>query len=42
MMTGFSPDSVEVVARRLGAMGVLRKPFDVDDLRTALMHARGR
>ena len=32
MMTGFSPDSVEVVARRLGAMGVLKKPFDVDDL----------
>jgi two-component system response regulator PilR (NtrC family) len=42
MMTGFSPDSVEVVARRLGAMGVLRKPFDVDDLRTAVMNARVR
>jgi CheY-like chemotaxis protein len=39
MMTGFLPDSVEVLARRLGAMGVLRKPFDVDDLRTAVMHA---
>jgi len=42
MMTGFSPDSVEVVARRLGATGVLRKPFDVDDLRTAVMNARAR
>jgi len=42
MMTGFSPDSVEVVARRFGAMGVLRKPFDLDDLRTAVMNARVR
>jgi CheY-like chemotaxis protein len=39
MMTGFSPESVEVVAKRLGAMGVLRKPFDVDDLRTAVLNA---
>jgi DNA-binding response OmpR family regulator len=40
MMTGFVPDSVDVVARRLGAVGVLRKPFDVDDLRTAVMNAK--
>lgn len=42
VITGFSPDSVEVVARRLGAMGVLRKPFDMDDLRTAIVNARAR
>jgi len=39
MMTGFAPDSVSVVAQRLGALGVLRKPFDVDDLRMAVMNA---
>ncbi len=42
MMTGFAPESVEIVARRLGAAGVLRKPFDVDDLRTAVMNAKPR
>jgi len=42
LMTGFSPTSVEVVAKRLGAVGVLRKPFDVDDLRTAVMIARSK
>ena len=41
MMTGFYPESVEVVAKRLGAIGVLRKPFDLDDLRTAVMNAHG-
>jgi DNA-binding response OmpR family regulator len=40
MMTGFYPNSVEVIAKRLGALGVLRKPFDLDDLRTALMNAQ--
>jgi two-component system, response regulator, stage 0 sporulation protein F len=40
MMTGFCPSSVEVVAKRLGALGVFRKPFDLDDLRTALMNAQ--
>jgi hypothetical protein len=25
--------------KRLGAMGVLKKPFDLDDLRTAVMNA---
>jgi DNA-binding response OmpR family regulator len=42
VITGFSPDSVEIVARRLGAMAVLRKPFDMDDLRTAVVNARPR
>lgn len=41
MMTGFAPDSVEVVAKRLGAIGVIRKPFDIDDLRMAVMNVRG-
>jgi two-component system, response regulator, stage 0 sporulation protein F len=40
LMTGFAPRSVGIVARRLGAVGVLEKPFDVDDLRTAVMNAR--
>jgi CheY-like chemotaxis protein len=40
MMTGFAPESVRIVAKRLGAVGVLSKPFDVDDLRTAVMNAR--
>jgi len=39
MMTGFAIESVGVVARRLGALGVLGKPFDVDDLRMAVMNA---
>jgi CheY-like chemotaxis protein len=39
MMTAFCPSSVEVVAKRLGAVGVLRKPFDLDDLRTAVLNA---
>jgi CheY-like chemotaxis protein len=40
VMTGFAPESVRIVAKRLGAVGVLSKPFDVDDLRTAVMNAR--
>jgi DNA-binding response OmpR family regulator len=40
MMTGFCPDSVDVVAKRLGAIAVLRKPFGLDALRTALLRAR--
>jgi DNA-binding response OmpR family regulator len=39
LMTGFSPRTVEIVAKRLGATGVLEKPFDADDLRTAVMNA---
>jgi DNA-binding response OmpR family regulator len=42
MMTGFYPDSVDIVAKRLGAMGVLRKPFDLGDLRAAVTKARER
>jgi two-component system response regulator (stage 0 sporulation protein F) len=41
MMTAFCPSSVEVVAKRLGASGVLQKPFDLDDLRTAVINAHG-
>jgi DNA-binding response OmpR family regulator len=41
MMTGFSPESVETVAKSLGAAGVLRKPFDLDALRAAVSAARG-
>lgn len=40
MMTGFAPSSVAAVAKRLGAVGVLRKPFDADDLRTAVLNAK--
>ena len=40
LMTGFAPDAVGVVAKRFGALGVLGKPFDVDDLRTAVLNAR--
>ena len=39
LMTVLADESVHIVARRLGAVGVLRKPFDVDDLRTAVMNA---
>jgi DNA-binding response OmpR family regulator len=39
MMTGFCPESVEVVAKRLGAIGFLRKPFDLHALRTAVINA---
>jgi CheY-like chemotaxis protein len=39
LMTVLADDSVHTLARRLGAVGVLHKPFDVDDLRTAVMNA---
>jgi DNA-binding response OmpR family regulator len=39
MMTGFPSDSVRTVAKRLGAKGVLKKPFDADDLRAAVVNA---
>jgi CheY-like chemotaxis protein len=39
LMTVLADESVRTVARRLGAVGVLRKPFDADDLRTAVMNA---
>jgi DNA-binding response OmpR family regulator len=37
--TGFAHESVGIVARRLGAMAVLTRPFDVDDLRAAVSKA---
>ncbi len=40
MMTGFAPASVAAVAKRLGAVGVLKKPFDADDLRAAIQTAQ--
>lgn len=40
LMTAMGDDSVHTLARRLGAVCVLRKPLDVDDLRTAVLNAR--
>jgi CheY-like chemotaxis protein len=41
VITGLSNQgSVDVIAKKLGAIGVLHKPFDIDDLRTALLLAR--
>lgn len=40
MMTVVSDESIHTVARRLGAVGVLNKPFDADDLLTAVRNAR--
>lgn len=39
LMTVLADRSVHIVARRLGAVGVLRKPFNADDLRTAIVGA---
>ncbi len=39
LMTVLDDYSIHIVARRLGALGVLRKPFDMDDLRTAVVNA---
>ena len=39
VVTVFGDDSMHIVARRLGAVGVLRIPFDVDDFRTAVVNA---
>jgi CheY-like chemotaxis protein len=39
LMTVLKDPSVHIVAKRLGAVGVLGKPFDVDDLRTAILNA---
>jgi CheY-like chemotaxis protein len=39
LMTVLADESIESVARSLGAVGILRKPFDVDDLRTAVLNA---
>ena len=40
LITVFADTSVRTVAERLGATGVLKKPFDMDDLRTAVVNAR--
>jgi DNA-binding response OmpR family regulator len=39
LMTVLTDESIDSVARSLGAIGILRKPFDVDDLRTAVINA---
>jgi DNA-binding response OmpR family regulator len=39
LMTVLEDESIHLVARRLGALGVLCKPFDMDDLRTAVVNA---
>jgi CheY-like chemotaxis protein len=39
LITALADESVRTVARRLGAIGVLRKPFDTDDLLTAVLNA---
>ncbi len=39
LITVLTDDSLHVVARRLGAVGVLHKPFDPDDLLTAVHNA---
>lgn len=39
LMTVMGDGSVQTLARRLGAVGVLRKPLDIDDLRTAVLNA---
>jgi DNA-binding NtrC family response regulator len=37
LMSGFGDPTLEASAERLGAV-LFRKPFDVDDLRTAVIH----
>lgn len=39
LITVFVDASIRSVAQRLGATGVLTKPFDMDDLRTAVVNA---
>jgi FixJ family two-component response regulator len=39
LITALRDESVQTVARRMGAIGVLRKPFETDDLLTAVMNA---
>ncbi len=40
LITVFADTSIRTVAERLGATGVLKKPFDMDDLRTAVVNAK--
>ena len=39
LMTVLGDGSVDTLAKRLGAVCVLRKPLDIDDLRTAVLNA---
>jgi FixJ family two-component response regulator len=39
LITALTDPSVQTLAWRLGAIGVLRKPFDTDDLLTAVLNA---
>jgi CheY-like chemotaxis protein len=39
LMTALADESVQTIARRMGAIGVLRKPFETDDLLTAVLNA---
>ena len=40
MMTVVSDESIHTVSKRLGAVGVLHKPFDPNDLLTAVRNAK--
>jgi CheY-like chemotaxis protein len=40
VMTAVQDETIDTVALRLGAVGVLHKPFDLDDLMTAVQNAR--
>jgi two-component system nitrogen regulation response regulator GlnG len=40
VMTALSDASVDTVAKRLGAVGVLRKPFRTDDMLSAVHNAK--
>jgi len=42
VMTGFGDPSVETLARQLGALRVLRKPLDADDLLAVILAAASR
>jgi two-component system nitrogen regulation response regulator GlnG len=40
LMTALSDASLLSLAQKMGAIGILRKPFDLDDLLTAVLNAR--
>ena len=42
VITAFGDDRTVRMAASLGAVAVFRKPFDLDDFRTALLNALGR
>jgi DNA-binding response OmpR family regulator len=39
LITALGDPSVQTVGRRLGAIGILRKPFNMDELLTAVLNA---